>query len=183
MLYDRVAEYPINGTVTSGTFGTQPALTRDANGSSPGAGVFMFVENVGATANTVQNLTVTYTNSGGTGSRSTGAQALVVGAISTNRIINPTNQWWFPLQAGDVGVRSLQSYTLGASAVSTTINIVLARPINYLPIMVSGAAIERDCVLQLPSVDRIYDNSALSFAFIAAATTCPFNGYIRIAEN
>lgn len=183
MLYDRVAEYPINGTVTSGTFGTQPALTRDANGSSPGAGVYMFVENVGATANTAQVLTITYTNSAGTGSRSTGGQTLQVGAISTNRVINPSNQWWFPLQAGDRGVRSLQSYTLGASAISTTINIVLARPIAWLPIMGAAAGIERDLVYQLPTMPRLFDDTSLSFLLMANTTTCPLNGYVQIAEN
>jgi hypothetical protein len=182
-LYDRVAEYPFNGTVTSGTWGTQPALTRDAAGSSPGAGVAMFVENVGATANTAQTLNITYTNSAGTASRTTGAQTLQVGAISTNRVVNPTNAWWYPLQAGDSAVRSLQSYVLGASAISTTMNVVLARPLVILPVFATGAVTERDCVLQIPSLPRIYPSSALSFLLMAGTTTCPLNASLTVAEN
>lgn len=183
LLYDRVAEYPFNGTVTSGTFGTQPALTRDAAGGSAGAGVLMFVENVGATANTAQTLNVTYTNSAGTASQTTGAQTLTVGAISTNRVVNPTNQWWFPLASGDKGVRSIQSYVLGASATSTTMNIVLARPLLILPVLGANAAIERDTILQIASLPRIYDNTAFSFLLQANTTTCPYNSSLTLAEN
>jgi hypothetical protein len=183
LLYDRVAEYPFNGTTTSGTFSTQPALTRDAAGGSAGVGIMMFVENVGATANTAQTLNITYTNSAGTASQTTGAQTLQVGAISTNRVVNPSNQWWFPLASGDKGVRSIQSYVLGASATSTTMNIVLARPLGYLPILGINASIERDFVMQLTSLPRIYDNSALSVMLQAASTTCPVNSSFTFAEN
>jgi hypothetical protein len=181
LLYDRLAEYPINGSVTSGTFSTQPALpARDANGATNGEGVLMFAENdiTGATSAAV-NLTVTYTNSGGTASRSTGAQAIVAGAVG--RVLR--DQIWVPLQSGDTGVRTIQSYTLSATATSTKISIVLARPLCWLPIMTANAFVERDLVLQMANLPRIYDGTAFGLLLMTNTTTSPVMGHIKIAEN
>lgn len=180
ILYDRLAEYPLNGSVTSGTFSSVTLPARDAGGATSGNGVLMFIENdvAGATSAGV-NLTLSYTNQAGTAAQSTGAQAIVGGAVQ--RIL--MDRIWIPLATGDSGVRTIQTYTLSATATSTKMTIVLARVLAFLPLMVANAYVERDLVLQLASMPRIFDGTAFAFAAMTNTTTTPVTGKILIAEN
>lgn len=180
MLYDRLIEYPFNGTVTSGTF-TQPGTfpPRDAAGTVNGAGVLMFVENTNATASTTPTLNITYTNQAGTTGRTTGAIALI--GAAQHRLAQ--NQLWWPLAAGDSGVRSVQSYALSATATSTLLNIVLCRPLAFIPVPSGNTWVERDLVLQVASMPRLFDNTALCMALIANTTTSPMQARVLSAEN
>ena len=85
-----------------------------------------------ATATTVS---VGYTNSAGTASRSTGATASLSGYI-TGRLIQ------MPLQAGDVGVQKIDSVTIGGTvATAGTVNVILARPLwegGRVPVVGAG---------------------------------------------
>jgi hypothetical protein len=166
--------------VTSGTFSSVTLPARDAGGATSGNGVLAFIENdVAGVTTTSASLTLTYTNQAGTASQSTGAQQIVLGAVQ--RIL--IDRIWIPLAAGDTGVRTIQSYTLSATATSTKLTVVLARPLAFLPIMVANAYVERDLVLQLASLPRIFDGTAFAFAAMANATTTPVTGKLLIAEN
>lgn len=174
MLIDRLLEAPFDGTVTSGTFnsGTPIAIpARDMNGTANGDGVMMFLENAANTTTTARNLTVTYTNQGGTGGHSTGAQAM--GALGQHRIFgleSTVNGFFLPLASGDTGVRKIESYTLSGSMTSTQLNIVLCRPIAIISNMIAYTMGEDDLVLATPSIPRIYDSSALQWLFIETSS-------------
>lgn len=104
-------------TVNSATF---PA--RDAAGTANGDGVLLGVEisaNAGAGTPTI---TVSYTNQAGTSGR-TATNTFATAA-------SPQASSFFPigLQAGDTGVRSVQSLTLSATWTSGTMNLVAYRP-------------------------------------------------------
>ena len=179
VLYDRLVEYPFNGTVTSGTF-TQPTIpSRDNNGAALGDGILMFVENANATASTTPTLNITYVNSAGTTGRTTGAITLV--GAAQHRVAQ--NQLWFPLAAGDSGVRSVTSYVESATATSTLLNIVLCRPLAFIPVPSGNTWVERDLVLQIASMPRLFDGSALCMALIANTTTSPMQARVLSAEN
>lgn len=186
MLYDRLVEYPFNGTVTSGSFNSGTGIAppaRDVNGAASGAGVQIFVESVAATGGAAQTLTLTYTNQAGTGSKTT-ALALKAGTAIAGDIRNPAGQTFqCALSSGDSGVKSIQSYTLGATVTSTQMNVVLYRPLCYLPVLASNAYVERDLVLQLASLPRIYDDSCLGLALLAGTTSSPCFGQIQLAEG
>ena len=108
-------------TVTSATF---PA--RDANGSTNGEGVLLGLEISAAAGAAAPTITVSYTNQDGTSGRT--------GTNSVATANSPSAGAFFPigLQAGDRGVRSVQSLTLSASWVSGTMNLVAYRPLAFV---------------------------------------------------
>lgn len=184
VLVDRLIEGPFDGTVTgannynAGTPITIPS--RDINGAALGDGCMMFVENVANTNTTTPNLTVTYTNQAGTAAQSTGALALT--AVGQHRF--PTSTLFLPLATGDTGVRKLESYTLSATATSAQLNIVICRPLLFVPCMTAGGYTERDTVLQMANLPRLYDGSCLQWILLAAATTTGVaSGSCTFADN
>lgn len=68
----------------------------------------------------VQNVNVTYTNQGGTGSRTTGTVATAANIVG--------RMWQLPLQAGDTGVQKIDN-VVGSVATVGTFNILVLRPL------------------------------------------------------
>jgi len=136
---------------------------RDTAASTSGAGVFLALECSSATGNAgaITNTTVTYTNSAGTGSRTATLPSFPATAVAGT---------WVPLslQAGDLGVRSVQSITLGTSYVSGAIHLVAYRPVADLAVPntnIANAANFMD--LGLPS---IVDDSVLQMVYYPTST-------------
>lgn len=184
MLYDRIAEYPFTGTTLGPTtFGTQPALpARDEAGATAGDGVMMFLENFSATATAAVTVTPTYTDSGGTAGNTNAFTSIATAALA-GTIANPLGKQWLDLASGDIGVRSIQSYTLSASLLAANVAFVLARPLAILPMLSSNGYVERDLILQLAKMPRLYDGSCLAFNLLAGTTSCPMFGSLTMAEN
>jgi hypothetical protein len=185
LLYDRLAEYPFDGTVTSGNFNGGTGITlpsRDAAGGTTGAGCLLIVENFSGTACTAQTFTPTYTDSGGVDR--TAAGTLLASGTSGKALVMPTgNPIFWPLNAASIGVRLLKSYTLGASCISTQMCATIIRPLAVIPMVTANGYVERDLVLQLANLPRLYDGTALSMILIANTTTCPNFGSVVFAEN
>lgn len=126
--------YTITSTAAQNiTSPTWPA--RDVAGSTNGDGILLAVEvsaSVGAGAPTI---TISYTNSDGTAGRS-GTNIYVTAGSSVATRVYPIG-----LQAGDTGVRSVQSLTLSQSWTSGTINLVAFRVLAILPIKDAGRTV------------------------------------------
>ena len=73
------------------------------------------------------------------------------------------------LQAGDVGVRSIQTYQQSATWTSGQINLVLYRVIAVAPILAAGVPAPLDWISS--GGPRIYDDSCLFFVFVPSTTT------------
>jgi hypothetical protein len=115
-------------TITGAQAVTSPTwVARDTSASTNGAGVFLALEVSSTTGNlgAITNTTVSYTNSAGTAGRT---------ATCASFPITATTGTWVPmsLQAGDLGVRSVQSITLGTSYVSGAVHLVSWRFLNAL---------------------------------------------------
>lgn len=150
---------------------------------SDGAGVQAFL--TASTAGTAGTGTfqLTYTNSAGTGSRTTPSSP----ALPTNTATSPlltvpysgtgSGKFgpFFPLAAGDAGIRTIQNIILGTAGVTTGVyNLCFAKPLLTLPITTLGVASERDLVNQLPSMPRVYDGACLAW-MIYAGSAIPNN--------
>lgn len=99
---------------------TQPALpARDNNGATNGDGiqVGVLVTTVTTNAGAIANMTMSYTNSDGVAGRTATMASFPATAVVGSFVK-------FQLQAGDKGVRSIQSVTLGTSLVTGAISIV-----------------------------------------------------------
>lgn len=154
LLYDRLWHNSGLVVTTTGAQAiAQPALpARDANGASSGVGCELWLEVVTATTNAgaIANMTASYTNSAGTAGRTATMQSFPANAVagSIHR---------FDLAAGDIGVQSVQSITLGTSLVTGSISAVIARPIADLPVTADNLS-QRQDMFQL-GMPIMYDGS------------------------
>lgn len=138
-------------TTTTGqaiTFPTLPA--RDSAGATSGADVLIGLEVSTITGNGAATApTITYTNSAGSGSK-TGTAAFPATAVAGTFVP-------FSLAAGDVGVRSVQTVTLGTSLVSGVIHLVAYRILGTIEINAANYGDTKDFVrLGLP---KLYNNT------------------------
>lgn len=164
-------------TVNSGTL---PA--RDATGTTNGEGCVIGLLFTAASTNAavINNATVTYTNSAGTGSRTATLANLVGAQIPATPVVGTIV--WFLLQAGDTGVRSIQTLTLGTSLVTGSVSLLIARPLATYSSPVAnigaGPAHPMD-----PGI-RIYNGTCALIAYQASATTATtITGSVVVQER
>jgi len=153
-------------TITSNTSQTVNSAgfpARDLNGSTNGDGVLLGLEISAAAGAAAPTITVGYTNQSGTASRS------AVNSFPTAN--SPAAGSFFPigLQAGDTGVRSVQTLQLSASWVSGTMNLVAYRVLAALEL--TGAYIPNAIDALTSGFPRIYDGAVPFLVFIPSTTT------------
>jgi hypothetical protein len=124
---------------------------RDVNGSSDGEGYFLCLEIATTTVGGPATISVSYTNSDGVAGRTSTLLNTGMTATGVGRVFPMT------LQAGDKGIRSIESATLGGTAYSSgTIALVVYRPLAFFPFSID---LNRICALdpinvQMPSITR-----------------------------
>jgi hypothetical protein len=120
-------------TTTAQTINSVAFPARDDNFSSNGQGVNVGILVTASTTNVgaVANITMSYTNSDNTAGRSATMSAFP--ATATLGALIP-----FQLQAGDKGVRSIQSITIGTSLVSGSISLVAYKIYAQVPGFISN---------------------------------------------
>jgi hypothetical protein len=169
-------------TTTGQTINSVTLPARDLNGSTNGEGVYIGIYAVAALGNAgvVSNSTVTYTNSAGTGSRTATLSATVPQNFPATPVIGTVV--WFDLQAGDTGVRSIQTVTLNTTLTSGTASVFMARKLVDIPVSVVNTTFCRQINNGLGV--RLYDNSCiLPFARTSATTATVINGSVTTDER
>lgn len=116
-----------------------------------------------------QTFTVSYTNSDGTAGRTSQVVAqntsAIIGTITTSFLTVNANGSASPfigLQAGDEGVRSVESVTMGG-ADTGLFAIVLVKPIAETQIRGIDAPVEVDYLMNRSEMPRIYDDAFLNY--------------------
>lgn len=123
---------------------------RDADGTTAGRGVIAAIEVSTTMGAGTPTITLTYTNSAGTGSRT--------GAIAAVAATAPVGTYYsFPLQAGDLGVRSVEGYQASATMTSGAIHLVLYRVIAT--VSTTTPLVEEAVDLLTSGFPRLYDTS------------------------
>ena len=186
MLVDLLGFYPVTSVTTTGaqTLNNTVTLPRYTDG----AGVQAFITPSTVMGAATPSISIGYTNSASTVGRATPA-TLPIGntaAPVTQIVYSGTGAGKFgpfiPLQAGDAGIKSVQSISLSASYVSGVLNLVLCRPLLTLPITTLGVTAERDLINQLNSGPRVYDGACLAWLMLAGAATpvaAPLSGHLE----
>lgn len=154
--------YTITSAVAQNS--TSPAWpARDNAGSINGDGVQLGLEISAAAGAAAPTITVSYTNQAGTAGR-TGTNSFATAA-------SPAAGSFFPigLQAGDTGVKSVQSLTLSTSWLSGTMNLVAYRPLAALEIV--GAFMPNAIDAITGGFTRLYNGSVPFLLFIPSTTT------------
>jgi len=141
---------------TSQTVNTT-ALTR-YTGTAAACNMLTF-EVTTALGATPANITATYTNESGTGSRSTGAIALTSSAI-VGRMMPVGSGPFIQFASGDYGIRSLESVQLSAAMGSGVLAALIYRPLSFVPGIAAGVYMERDSTTQIDGVTEIAKDSS-----------------------
>jgi hypothetical protein len=126
-------------TTTAQTINSVAFASRDINGTVNGAGcrIGLLTTTANTNAAAIANTTVTYTNSLGTSSRTATLTAQTGSQIPATPVIGTLV--WFNLAAGDSGVQSIQSITLGTSLGAGAVSLIVARPIISASVIVASA--------------------------------------------
>jgi hypothetical protein len=120
-------------TTTAQTITPATAAARDNNGTSNGLGVIaaIYVSTATTNAGAVTNTTISYTNQDGVPGK-TGTIPSFPATATAGSVV------FVNLAAGDSGVRSVESVTLGTSYGGGAIHLVLVRPIVIGPVTTSN---------------------------------------------
>ncbi len=136
---------------------------RDRNGSTDGEGVYVGLEISTATGAGTPTLTLDYTNSAGTASR-TGTNIVPTVATSGVGTFYPIG-----LNAGDIGVKSIENFTFSATWTSGAAHLVAYRVIATLSITAGGVPSSVDALTS--GFPRCYDDTVPFLLFVPQTTT------------
>jgi hypothetical protein len=164
-------------TTTGQTVNSVAWPARDRNGSTNGAGVLVGLEVSSATGNggAITNTTLTYTNQDGTGSRTGTIASFPATAVAGTFVP-------FALQAGDTGIRSIQTLTLGTSYVSGTMHLVAYRPLSKIEALYTGIGTHVDPVTG--GFVRLYDDTVPFVLWFPLTTSSnPLQGMVIYAQG
>lgn len=139
-IYDRLwGNVPVVTTTTSQAITSPTWPARDAAGGSNGEQVRLFMEVSSATGNggAITNTTCSYTNTASASGKTATIASFPATAVAGT---------WVPftLAAGDSGVKSVQSVTLGTSYVSGAIHMIAARLIARIALPTATQVYDRD---------------------------------------
>lgn len=169
-------------TTTTAQSITSPTLpARDINGTTNGEGCMIALLTTTANTNAaaIANATVSYTNSDGTAGRTATLSAIAGSQITISPVIGTIT--WFNLAAGDKGVRSIQSITLGTSLVAGAVSLMICRDIATIGTTIANVTAQK--VPNTPGI-RIYNGTCMLHCYLASATTASFmSGEFSIMER
>ena len=169
-------------TTTTAQAIVSPTLpARDINGTTNGEGCMIAILCTAAVglAAVASNATVSYTNSDGTAGRTATLSAIVGSQAPATPVIGTLI--WFNLAAGDRGVRSIQSITLGTSWVSGTISLMITRDIATIGTTIPNVTAQK--IIGTPGI-RLYNSTCMLHCALTAATTATFfSGELVIQEK
>lgn len=139
-----------------------PTSGTDDTPTTTGLGVMLALEISAATGAGTPTITVGYTNQAGTAGRTA---TNIIATVATSAI---GATYFIGLQAGDTGVRSVQSLTLSATWTSGTMNLVAYRRLASVPV---GALIPGAIGPTTGAGQRIYDGTVPWLVFVPNTTT------------
>lgn len=122
-----------------------------------------------------------YTNSAATAGRAFQGSVVMNAAANAyaGRVLHSGNAAgnygaFLPLQAGDTGVASVESFTWSAGTAYTGSGVValcIAKPLLDIAVPVTGMWCERDLVNQLPSMPQVNDGACLVWMLFGTGAT------------
>jgi hypothetical protein len=169
----------LNATLTTPQTTNLPtaALTRYTSGEGVMAGIVIYTT-VGTTATTV---TISYTNSAGVSGRTSTATSFGGSGFREAGVLLP-----IPLQAGDTGIRSIESVTLAGSTAGTAANfgVCLFKPLAMISLESATGAMPLDSVSTgciIGSLCEIHPDACLTVSAVTAVNF-PITGAVILTE-
>lgn len=172
MLIDRLAD---TGALTT-TFGGACTITMPGGGwarYTNGVGVMAFVESLElATPSASTTISLNYTNPVPTATRTSGSATIV----ATKSRVFGTSGPFLTLQAGDTGIKSIESINVGAvTPAANSLAVVVCKPLLVIPCTTAYYYTERDLVIQTPKLPKLVvaadATACLQWIYFSGTTT------------
>lgn len=187
LVYDRLFSVAktMNSTGTEAVSGTpsryQSTTSTDADYIG---GNFGFIE-VGGTAlaATAHNWTTClYTdqaNASSTLPSVTGNSGAIV-----DRLDQPVNQWFVPLEAGDVGIKAWTQMQCSAAVATGAINFCIGHPLGFMSFPVISTVLPFDWLTNRNQAPRVFDNACIALLEIVkpATTATTYTGNLHFTS-
>ena len=156
-------------------------------GAGIGSGVLMTFEITTQMSATAHTITVSYTNQAGTAAQSSGAQTGINAGI-VGRLAPTDLGPYCPLAAGDFGVRSVQTVTIGTALVAGVYALNLYKPLAFLPGVAASVYAERDSTVQIDGLTQLAEDSGgvlgcLVLYLQPSATSTACTGFLRTCSG
>lgn len=189
-LSNTTVDITADGSGTNTCLGSLPRYTN-------GAGVRGFMASLGTGYNVVStvgatphNITYTYTNEQGTGSRQNPVTVACTASATLGHIthagIAASNYGpSLPLASGDGGMLQINTLQLSAASgtASTYFNFVLYKELASIPIAAANVYYQQDFLSMLPSLERVYDGATLGLIYVAGGATAASTTFIGHLET
>ena len=168
-------------TTTAQAIVTPTLPARDINGTTDGEGcmIALLVTTANTNAAVISGATVSYTTSAGVAGRTATLAAIAGSQIPATPVIGTII--WFNLAAGDKGVRSIQSITLGTSLGAGAVSLMIARDVATIGTTLPNVAARKEN--SKPGI-RLWNGSCiLHCAQVSAVTATFFSGELVVQEK
>lgn len=187
LLYDRLFSVAktMNSSATEAVTGV-PTRYQSTTATDPDyiGDNFGFIE-VGGTAlaATAHNWTVcTYTDQGGNSSTLPSVTGNSGGIV--DRLDQPVQQWFVPLESGDVGIGAWTQMQCSAAVATGAINFCIGHPLGFMAFPVINSMIPFDWLTNRDQVPRVFDNACLAFLepLKPATTATTYTGRFQLTN-
>lgn len=92
-------------------------------------------------------------------------------AAITHRLDHPVQQWFAPLQTGDVGIKAWTQMQCSAAVATGLINFVIGHPLGFMSFPVINSMLPFDWLTNRDQAPRIFNDAYLSFLEINKPAT------------
>lgn len=162
-------------STTSQTINSVAFAARDDNGTANGDGVIVALVITGIVGAGTPVITLGYTNSSNTAGRSSNTVSTLLATSSAG------STYFFAMQAGDVGVRSIQTYQQNATWTSGTAHLMAFRPILTVPVYSSARRYYADITEN--GLVKIYDGSTFFGLFFCSSAMTGLSATIEYTQG
>ncbi len=136
------------------------------------AGTMMWIEAQTATPATAHTHSITYVDEAGTtGIVVTSAVTAAITAVNTFDQPVGGGGLFIPLASGDLGVRNITSYNIGTTIASGALNLVIGRPLMWIPMLAANVPALIDGINSALSLAEVKTNACLGHIIVPGVTS------------
>ena len=105
-------------------------------------------------------------------------------ACIANRLDQPANSWFVPLEAGDVGIKAWTQMQCSASIATGAINFCIGHPLGFLSFPVANSCMPFDWLTNRNQAPRVFNDACISFLELVKPTTgaASYNGALHFTS-
>lgn len=156
-------------------------ISSNASRYTDGIGTQVIVSVQSALGAAQPALTLTCTYSDDTSAAAPFALTAPANSLPVSALLQYNGTPFMPLPSGKTGVKRVTSYNIDSGDTTGTVCFFVVKPLAMVPVLAVNVATERDLMVQMPSLPRVYDDAHLGWIVQvggAMTTSTPFGGFV-----